>query len=73
MKLEIEIFSATVVPTTGSDKIYLKVAGPSPFPELERQKPGAYPLTLEVSCRSGYAEEWLRQFGCTCPVEVVGR
>lgn len=48
----------------GQDSLFLECKdAPSPFPELEKQEPGSYPLSLKLECRKGYAEEWCLLMG----------
>ena len=46
-----------------TDQVYFRLEGPSPFPEMEAEKPGRYPPNCSVQVRQGYAEEWLQGMG----------
>lgn len=52
---------ATILIRPGhTDRITVYIAGTSPFPELESQKPGSHPPGLEIQTREGYALTWLK-------------
>lgn len=58
----IEIKSVVVVRQThGQDRINIEFVGPTPYPELDEIEPGKYPPYAEISCRRGYAEQWIEK------------
>jgi hypothetical protein len=60
----LNVTKVTIVRRAGyTDQVYFRLEGPSPFPEMEAEKPGNYPPNCSVEVRRGYAEEWLRGMG----------
>ena len=48
----------------GTDHLYFDCAHkPSPYPNLEKEFPGEYILSLKTNLQRGYAEEWCEKMG----------
>lgn len=49
-----------VVRDSGPDRVILTLDGPTGFPALDKEEPGAHPPSLIAEVAKGHAEEWLR-------------
>ncbi len=64
MELKLQVNRVTVVQhSLGPDMIHIVCDGPTPFPELDKDQPGAYSPGFKIETRRGYAREWLQTMG----------
>lgn len=64
MELKVKVDHVTVVQQSGgTDIILITCVGPTSFPELDKEQPGAYPPSFRIEARKGYAGEWLTAMG----------
>jgi hypothetical protein len=56
----------------GTDRLTFQCSNAeTPFPELEAQFPGEYPLFIRIETRKGYAEEWCAKMGIVIDSSVI--